>query len=285
MADLDHPDPGVEQGASINAWGAGFTTENDLAITNPTKEGSISLADINKWHQTLIKPNSENHYDDKYSVDWNLKSFVSKAICPHLEALTLHPTRQDWMWKIKDSMKMPYTSALYEHCQAVDNQISSLAEKAYPNSAQQQQWLIKVSSKGKTYLQAVQLTGVAQPYETRYLLNSNEGEESLLNTDGRLILPEGNMLMDIYGRLRNPIFNKTFYDESIKLNISHPSPELQGMNPLSPIGDTLTRGPLWFAIFIIQMKKGTTGESRRLEPMWNKVPPTFDPTSREYNAG
>jgi len=32
------------------------------------------------------------------------------------------------------------------------------------------------------------------------------------------------------------------------------------------------------------------GQHRRvkeatLQPMWNKVPPTFDPTSREYNVG
>ena len=103
-----------------------------------------------------------------------------------------------------------------------------------------------------------------QPYEQRYLLNSNEGEELLLNTDGCLMLPDGDMLMDIYGRLRNSIFNKSFYDESIKLNVSQPFPKLEGMDPLSPFGDTLIRGPLWFAIFIIQIKKGSTGESRRL---------------------
>ena len=285
MADLNYPDPGVEEDISINAWGAGFTTENDLTITNSTKENPISLSDINKWHQIIIKPTTDQHYDHHFPPDYNLKLFGSKAICPHAQALTEHPTRADWMWKTPGSMKMPYTSALYEHCQAVDNQIFALAEKAYPNSAQQQQWLIKVLSKGKTYLQEVQLAGVAQTYETRYLLNSNEGEDSLLSTDGRLIIPKGELLMDIHIRLRNSIFNKNFYDDSIKLNISHPFPELQGMNPLSPIGDTLTRGPLWFAIFIIQMKQGTTGESRRLEPMWNKVPPTFDPTSREYNAG
>ena len=147
MADLDYPDPGVEEDISINAWGAGFTTENDLTITNSTKENPISLADINKWHQIIIKPTTDQHYDHHFSPDYNLKLFGSKATCPHAQALTEHPTRADWMWKTPGSMKMPYTSALYEHCQAVDNQIFSLAEKAYPNSAQQQQWLINFSIK------------------------------------------------------------------------------------------------------------------------------------------
>ena len=163
MADTGEQDPPVVAAyipvpTPNNEWGPEFKFE--LEATNATLPG-LNLTDVYKVQQQLLKISVDNHYQHQYSVDWNLKNFLSRAICPHIEALKANPSRADWAHKTNDSLESPYTCALYNHCKAVDNQILSIAQKAFPDSPQQQQWLVKVLSNGKNCLQEVQLPGTA----------------------------------------------------------------------------------------------------------------------------